>query len=203
MSSNDTPGAPAGTDEWLGGCLRRIAAGGSPAARAMADLYAAYRLRVLGYLLREGVPPAAAEDVLHTVFVKVAERAGQWRGDGAAGAWFWRLVRNARIDLFRERGLEVAVDDEGWQAICEHVAGDLGDASSADLQRCVQHALQRFAKDYPQRAEALRLLHLEHWSIAQVADFIARTAGATKEFLSQCRVVFRPYLRPCLEFLRP
>lgn len=189
------------SDEWLGGCLRRIAAGGEEATAAIAELYRVYRLRVLAHLLRSGLSPDAAEDVLHAVFVKVAEHAGQWQGTGPAGAWLWTIVRNARTDMFRVQPREIDVDEEVWRAIAEQVASDASGSSSQAVQRCVHRAFQRFAWEHPERAEALRLLHLEQWSIAQVAAFIGRTAGATKEFLSQCRRVFRPYLQPCLDYL--
>lgn len=195
--------APETGAAFLADCLGRIAAGGPQAAEAIAAVYRGYRPHVLGYLLREGVAPAAAEDILHTVFIKVAERAGQWKGDGLASAWFWSIVRNTRIDLLRDRRLEISVDEAAWEAISNQASANAEDSSSCAVQQCVGHALQRFAKDHPERAEALRMLHLEQWSIAQVAVFIGRTAGATKEFLSQCRRAFRSYLKPCLELLEP
>ncbi len=188
-------------DDSVGDCLRRIAAGGEDARQAIAALYRAYRRPILAFLLRAGVAPQTAEDVLQTTFLKIAEHAAQWKGSGSASAWLWAIVRNVRIDFARAGRLEIRVDDDHWQQLGDEVATDAGNDSALAVQHCVTQAFERFAADYPARAEALRLLHLEQWSVAEVAAYIGRTTGATKEFLSQCRQVFKPYLQPCLELL--
>jgi hypothetical protein len=39
------------------------------------------------------------------------------------------------------------------------------------------------------------------WSIAEVAELLERNPGATREYLSQCRKLLRPFLEPCRALL--
>lgn len=190
-------------DEWISTQLALIAKGGRVGLGATSALYRGLDKQILGYLVKEGVPYASAEEILQTAFLKIFERAGQWHGGGSASAWLWAIVRNARTDYFRGGQKEIFPNDEEWELIGNKGHEVAEEASSIPLQECVGRAIQRFAKANPERAEALRLLHLEEWSIAQVAQFLGRTQAATKEFLSQCRKHFKPFLQPCLEYLEP
>lgn len=191
------------SDEWVGNQLAKIAKGGQSGIHATTELYRALDKRILRFLLMEGVQVAVAEEILQTAFIKIFERANQWRGKGSASAWLWTIVRNTRTDYYRRGTKEVGVDDAAWQEIGDIPDSSIGRASAIPVQECVSQALQRFSKTCPERAEALRLLHLEEWSIAQVAQFLGRTQAATKEYLSQCRKHFRPFVQPCLELLEP
>jgi RNA polymerase sigma-70 factor (ECF subfamily) len=184
--------------------FQQMAEGGRRAHDAVASLYRLYRTPVLRYLRHASLDGQAAEDVLHNVFIKLAQRAQQWRGEGSSRAWFWAIVRNAKIDHFRAPKDEQTLDDDGWTNLAELMSTmDEGPHASSELQRCVTQALQRFAKAHPDRAAAIRLMHLEDWSIAQVAQYLERTPGATKEFLSQCRKLFRSFVEPCLVWVSP
>lgn len=192
------------SDDELDRLFRQLAQGGPEAEAAVTTLYRHYRGPVLGHLHRGGLDQQAAEDVLHTVFIKLAQSSRQWRGDGSANAWFWAIVRNAKIDHFRASKGEVLLDDDGWASLAGKVPVlDDEPGASASLQTCVGQALQRFAKAHPERADAIRLLHQEDWSIAEVAQYLGRTDGATRQFLSQCRKVFKTFVEPCLAWLRP
>lgn len=193
---------PLPEEAWVATRLHRVAAGGADARQALAELYQAYRRPVLLHLMHHRLSPEVADDVLHQVFIKVAERAGQWRGDGSAAGWVWAVVRSTRLDAHRGEH-ELGLDDDAWDALLEVTAAAPTDTNSHDLQRCVVEGIQRFAREHPERADAVRLLHLEGWSVAQLAPYLGRTAGATREFLSQCRRVLKPYLQPCLIYLRP
>ncbi len=51
-------------------------------------------LRILGN-------PAAAEDIVQDVFVRVMDRISDFRGDAPFGAWLKRMTTNATIDVAR------------------------------------------------------------------------------------------------------
>ena len=62
-------------------------------------------LRILGQ-------PAAAEDMVQDIFVRLIERIDSYRGDAPFGAWLKRMASNAVIDALRHRAYrEVGSDD--------------------------------------------------------------------------------------------
>jgi len=183
------------------GLISQVAGGGRTATQALSALYRIYRQPVLGFLLRKGLPLAAAEDVLQDVFIKIGHSAAQCRHQGLASAWLWRIVANAAADFYRGRSHEVELDDETQESLEAKVPNPEPGASAAAIGDCVSRALQRFAREHPERADALRLMHIEGWSGNQVAAYIGRTPGAAREFLSQCRRVFQAFVAPCRELL--
>jgi RNA polymerase sigma-70 factor (ECF subfamily) len=55
---------------------------------------------------------AAAEEVLQDAFVKGLEHAGDIHDGESAVAWFYRLLRNALIDFYRD--LAVRLHPQRW-----------------------------------------------------------------------------------------
>lgn len=183
--------------EWI----RQVAGGGRIGAQALSALYRSYRQPMLGFLLRKRLPLAAAEDVLQDVFLKLTRSAHQCQHQGTASAWLWRIVAHAATDYFRGRSREVDLDEEAQEKLQTELPGPEPGAASNAIDLCVARALQRFAREHPERADALRLAHIEQWSGAQVAAFLDRTPGATREFLRQCRRIFQAFVAPCRELL--
>jgi RNA polymerase sigma-70 factor, ECF subfamily len=185
----------------VSGALRVLAAGGAQATSALGELYRELRRPLLVYLLRKGLTPAAAEDALHEVFLNVARSAAQCRHGGTATAWVWRIASNAANDVHRDGMRVVAMDAEEQQALAEAQPAPACETPAGAIDDCVERALQRFARQHPERADALRLLHIERWSGEQLAAWLGRTPGAAREYLSQCRRIFRPFVEPCRELL--
>lgn len=180
--------------------LQRIAAGGPKPDRAVAELVQAYRRPLLAMFLRQGIALEEGEDLAQEVFVKVVRGAGGFRGEGAPSAWIFAIAGNELISHLRRRRPEIPLDDEGWASVADSIPAPATGADPA-LDNCVAAAFARFARDHPQRAEALRRIALDGWSVAEVAAFLGRTAGATREYLSQTRKKFKAFLAPCRELL--
>lgn len=188
-------------DAFVSERVKAIAAGGSAATRALSELYRQLRRRLLAFLICKGLTPAAAEDALHEVFLRVARSASQCRHGGTAAAWLWRIAANAAMDVHREATRVVDRDADQQQAGEESITMEVAGTPAGAIDECVSMALQRFARHHPERADAIRLLHLEQWSGEQLAAYLGRTAGATREFLMQCRRAFKPYVQACRELL--
>jgi len=69
--------------------------------RAFGELYVRHARMVHGILLAR-VPPQAAEDLLHDVFVAALERLGGLRSARAFRGWLIAIARNRAADYFRE-----------------------------------------------------------------------------------------------------
>lgn len=190
MSDEMTPEA-----DWLAA----IAAGGAGREVAVRALWRAYRSPLLGWLRRRGAGDDEAEDLLQDAFVKLTASAGSYRGDGSARGWIYAILRNQWLDHLRRHRPEVLLDDDGWAWLEDTVAADTPSLGGED--DCVRNAFTRFGREHPERAEALRRMVVDGWSVREVAGYLQRTERATFEYLSQCRKKLRPLLQPCLDLL--
>jgi RNA polymerase sigma factor (sigma-70 family) len=178
--------------------LQRIEPGGSDAREALQTLYMHYRRPMILYFVHHGAKAEEAEDLFQDAFEKVLRNAHQYAG-GSAQAWIWRVAKNHYLDRLRAARPEDTIDDEQWETLASETPQEAHEAQGVD--RCVQQAMQAFAKVHPDHAWAVGLVKLEGWSIGQLAQHLGRTEGATREFVSQCRKKLTEFLRPCLEFL--
>ena len=86
--------------------LRRIAAadrGSTPALELLFQRHSDPLLRFLSRVLRND---PGAEDILHDVFVRVAEAAKTYRGDSSVRTWLFTLALNRVRSQHRRRALE-------------------------------------------------------------------------------------------------
>jgi RNA polymerase sigma-70 factor (ECF subfamily) len=207
--------------------LKRIAQKHPSSPAALRQLHKHYRPRLLGFLRRKGLSVAECEDLVQEVFIKVATRAEQCTE--SVSGWIYQIARHQWLDLMRHKGshpdasgvykpIGTGADDE---TASEYVNPDeltpkaCGTQEHDDdpqvrvqrtheqqaLDNCVREAMKQFGKADPERAEAIRLTAYEDWPIDQVATYLGRTPGATREYLSQCRKKLRVYLEPCQRWL--
>ncbi len=182
--------------------LLKIQGGGRQLGDGTKELYGVYRRPFLAYFQRNRMSAEQAEDLLQEVFISVVRRASDFRAESSVSTWLWTIARNKLIDHTRSLRPEINLDEDSWVALENSVAHQAPEATAPhSLDDCVSKAFQLFARQAPERAEALRRLTLDGWSTEQVAQFIDRTPGATREYLSQCRKRFKSFLEPCKEFL--
>lgn len=65
----------------------------------------------------------SAQDLTQDVFVRVWERAGQYRAQGSPMAWLLTLCRNEAMSRLRTQGREGTLEPELWEAIPAESAG--------------------------------------------------------------------------------
>jgi RNA polymerase sigma factor (sigma-70 family) len=163
-------------------------------------LYRDYRARLLAFFLRNGASREQGEDLLQEVFIRVVRNASTFRGEARVSTWFWSIARNCLLDDLRRARPEVHLDDDGWSGI--EAAAETPGTPERSVDDCVQRGFSAFARRFPERAEALRRVALDGWSIEEVAQFLQRTNGAAREYLSQCRKKLKAFLEPCRELLK-
>jgi RNA polymerase sigma-70 factor (ECF subfamily) len=182
--------------------LDHIRRGGRDRVEGISHLYRAYARRFEGYFRKHRVTPQQAEELVQDVFESIVRHCDGFRGGTRVDAWMWAIVRNALVDHVRRQRPETAMEPEDLEALVDEVSSDAAAlAGGSDLRDCVRDGLRRFAQAYPDRAEILTRIAVDGWSNEDVAIAIGRTAGATREYLSQCRKKVRPYLEPCWELL--
>jgi len=198
MNTNDPDHAKQELEAKVGACLNDIAKGGKAGVSGFNTLFRMMWPRVIKHLLYKGSTHVDAEDIGQLVFQKLASSAKGRRADAPAVPWFWRVVNSVRIDEFRRSGPELHHDDKQWAAVEDTNASPDDTTSDQALNDCVSSALERFKRVQEDRAVALRLFHMEGWTIDELSGFLDRSYSATKQFLHECRKAFRPYIGPCL-----
>lgn len=199
-ASRNTANGP-GADRAL---LAGLGEGGAARRRAIETLYARYARRFLRYFTAHRLHDSEAQDLVQEVFVKAIRACGEFRGEARVDTWLWAIARNSLMSHYRKRRPEaVPLDEEDLDLIVDaqpelHVP-PAGGGSQADA--CVAEGLKRFRAAFPEPGQVLALLVIDEWSIEQIAHFLGRTPGATREYLSQCRKKLRPYIVHCLELL--
>ena len=70
------------------------------------------RQQFLSFLEKRVQSRAAAEDILQAAFVRSLEKGSSVRDEESVVAWFYRVLRNAIIDYYRQRGSAERVSEQ-------------------------------------------------------------------------------------------
>ncbi|MBZ0221908.1 MAG: RNA polymerase sigma factor [Dokdonella sp.] len=162
--------------------LRRAQRGDRAAFAAIYDRFgpACYNLalRILG-------EPAAAQDIVHEVFVRLLTGLRGYRGEAPFGAWLKRMVSNATIDALRARQRIIDVLDDTLERIGEtpEVAQQGVDAWSLLMRM-------------PPRARAVVILHeMEGYTHKELAELFGQSESYSKSILSRALSSLQRQLR--------
>lgn len=179
--------------------LGALAAGGRGREAAVMALYDRYGRRFQRHFERHGLPPAQAEELVQEVFIKILRGIDGYRSDAPPGAWLWAIARNTLISHHRQAPPEHLGDEEIELETLLSV--EAHDPETEELIECIRARFLAFAERHRERADALALLAFHGWKPAELAAHLQRTAAATREYLSQCRKLLRPFLVPCHELM--
>jgi len=160
---------------------------------AFALLYQATAAKLYGIVLRILRRRELADEVLQEVFVKIWERAGDFRpAQGSPIAWMAAIARNRALDEIRRRQPASSADpadalniaDPGMSAPDAMVR----DEDRSRLDRC----LDALEGDMP---AMVRLAYLEGWSREQLARKFGAPVPTIKTWLRRSLM----QLKDCLE----
>ena len=136
--------------------------GKSLSPEAVAQLVAGHR-DFLAFLERRVESRAAAEDILQSAFARGLER-GAGVEDEKVVAWFYRVLRNAVIDHYRQRSsAERAMEAWGRDFSESQPAPELRE----EICQCVVGLLAGLKPEY---REALRIVDLEDGKLNALAE---------------------------------
>lgn len=136
------------------------------AARALVENHRAF----LGFLERRVGDRELARDILQEAFLRGFEKLGALRDDEAAIAWFYRMLRNAIVDVRRRR----ATAEKALDAFEAELAG--ASEPPRETQEAVCACVARLATTLkPEYRDALQQIEIEG---VPVKDYAAR-AGIT------------------------
>ncbi|NIM50954.1 MAG: sigma-70 family RNA polymerase sigma factor [Gemmatimonadales bacterium] len=145
--------------------------------------------RFRAFLQRRVGDASDAEDILQAAFLKSVERGDTVRDGETVVAWFYRLLRNALIDYYRQRDAE--------RRALGRIAGLRIDTAEPEhaVERaiclCVHDLLPTINQDY---AALLRRVDLDGVSIADVAAEAGMTPNNVRVKLHRARAALRKKL---------
>lgn len=148
--------------------LERMAVESKPAERlsqGALDRLIENRRKFLAFLRQRVGSDEIAEEILQTAFVKGIEKGGSLRDEDTAVAWFYRLLRNAIIDYYRQRGSSERALEAFVHELETQQEPDV--SFNGEICGCVSGLLETLKPEYRQ---ALSAVDLEDRSLADLAD---------------------------------
>lgn len=122
------------------------------------------RQQFLGFLRKRLGSQEAAEDILQSAFVKGIEKGGLVRDDESVVAWFYRLLRNAVIDYYRQRGSSESTLHQFASEMEAHQDPDV--SFKGEICGCVTGVMATLKPEY---RNALDTVDLQERSLADLA----------------------------------
>lgn len=155
-------------------------------AAAFDALYARYRARVLGFLLRLAGRRDVAEDLFQETWVKLARHAPRLAEDTDLGAWLFRVARNAWVSHRRWSMLDLS----RLVALQEEVVAPPRPTSTeerTDAARAVARLEGAIASLPPASREVLLLVGVEGFGQEQAAAILGISYAALRQRLTRAR----------------
>ena len=146
----------------------------------------ASRRQFLAFLQKRVESAAVAEDILQTAFVRGIEKGGSLRGQESVVAWFYRVLRNAVIDHYRQR----ASSEKALESFVRELEPNEQppDSFKDAICQCVNGLLGTLKPEYRQ---AIETVDLNEGSLAELAGQAGITEGNAAVRIHRARDAFR------------
>jgi RNA polymerase sigma-70 factor (ECF subfamily) len=157
--------------------------------QAFAQLYRRHVGRVHAICRRMAADVPRAEELTQTVFVKLWDKLGLFRGESAFASWLHRLTVNTVLTEFRTtRRREARVFGTDDPAALETPAKAPAPGLRLDLEQAIA--------GLPPRARVIFVLHdIEGYTHEEVARLLDLETGTTKAQLHRARQLLQEALR--------
>ena len=156
-----------------------------------------FRKEFIGFAIKSGINPEDAKDLVQEFTVgKLCMKSNSIKNIEFARSWMYRVFLNMVNDQGRMliRNREVPLDEERDQSQSPKIMNEKSQTRSG----CIQEQLVKFREAEPKRAEVIEFI-LKGFSTEEIRLILGRSYGATREFMSQCRKKFRPFIEICNE----
>lgn len=155
-------------------------------------VFAAYRTRIFGYLVRMTRRRDVAEDLLQEAFLRLAQHGRRLAADTRLGAWLFTVAHRLVLSWVRAQQVRAALagDLPGADGHADADAAAAPDPSPLDAlaESRTQLALERaFAALPPAHREVALLVGVEGMQPAEVAEILGLRADAVRQRLARAR----------------
>ena len=155
-----------------------------------------FRKEFIGFAVIRGIDYEDASDLVQKFIIdKLCMKSDSIEHIEYARTWMYMVFRNMINDQGRvlTKNREVSLDEARDQSYEEATVEKTQTKSD-----CVQEQLKIFRDKEPKHAEVVDYI-LKDFDVEEVRLTIGRSYGATRQFMSQCRKKFKPFLERCLE----
>ena len=155
-----------------------------------------FRKEFIGFTMKSGINKEDAKDLVQEFTIdKLTMQSDSIKDIELARTWMYQVLRNMVNDKGRvlKKNREVPFDEDRDQSQAPKILEENQTRSG-----CVQEQLAKFRESDPKHAETLDFI-LNGLSPEEIRLVIGRSYGATREFMSQCRKKFRPFIEICNE----
>jgi RNA polymerase sigma-70 factor (ECF subfamily) len=151
-------------------------------SEALSELYDRYSRLVFGLALNSVGNPATAEEITQDVFVRVWQRARQYRADRAkVSTWLTSITRHRAIDQLRRRGSRPEQYSVAWAEFAPGAEPSVNgpeQATALAMEReRVRAAIAQLSKEQKQ---VLALAYFQGLTQSQIAEALALPLGTVK-----------------------
>lgn len=160
--------------------LQSIARRDADAFEALYDRHAQIAYNVILRIVGE---PRSAEELVQECFWQVWQKAGDYRGVGAAAAWLYRIARNRALDRVRQRKTHpqmVGLETDEQSATFAHY-GYLPSVETTVEQSWQQQQVRQSLAAIPEEQRMiLELAYFDGMTQSEIADYLALPLGTIK-----------------------
>lgn len=144
------------------------------------------RQHFLSFLQKRIQSKAAAEDILQAAFVRSLEKGGALRDEESVVAWFYRVLRNAIIDYYRQEGSAGRAAEQLTAHLENQQEPD--DFFKGETCQCVTTLLDTVKPEY---REAIKAIDLNEGNLAGLAAKAGITANNAAVRVHRAREALR------------
>ena len=156
-----------------------------------------FRKEFISFAIKKGIEYEDARDLVQKFTIdKLYLQSNSIKNIEFARTWMYSVLNNMVNDQGRilKKNREEPLDEERDQSQSPKIMNEKSQTRSG----CIQEQLVKFREAEPKRAEVIEFI-LKGFSTEEIRLILGRSYGATREFMSQCRKKFRPFIEICNE----
>jgi RNA polymerase sigma-70 factor (ECF subfamily) len=138
------------------------------------DRIIVHHTKFLSFLASRVEDKAAAEDILHSAYIKAIEHGSEIRDDESTVAWFYRILRNAITDHYRKGSART----RAHETYTAELPVSYGPETAQAVCACIGDVIRDLKDEYREAIEQVDLGGVSVASFAQSQQTNANNASA-------------------------
>lgn len=140
-------------------------------------LYERHKKKLFGFFYNLGNNPSVSEDLVQNVFVRMLQYKNSFSGEGAFGAWMFRMARNVNYD-YHKKASRIEFPSSSQVEIKDAMNDELNEGIEAEGNNVL---LKRAMAKLPEeKRQLLVLTKYKGLKFSELAEVIGCSEGAAK-----------------------